>query len=192
MTLVRHPCRSPVDRSMWHTERTLVALRQCLIELGRGTQPHLHPVGHLIANVVELAPGQLDGKDVGRRAFCQGGGPDNGRTMPGDRPGDKQASALRGVSNASHQAVPQFDGEPAWRPIKARDIRLAIIGNPLSRFVGREPELHYPHGTLSARRNETASKIGEPLIGQLWPSHTGDPPGISRLLNKFDENKLDR
>ena len=138
-------------------DKRMLGLGQCFLQLGRRAQTHLHPVGQLVADVVELAPGQLHGQHVGRGPLGQGGRPHDRHAMPLDRPGHEQAAALGRVSHAAHQAIPQLDRQTPRGPIKAGDVRLAIIGRPLRRFVRGKPELHYPHGTLSARRDETAS-----------------------------------
>ena len=123
-----------------------------LLQLGRRSQPELEPVGQLVADVVELSPRELDCERVGRRPLGQRRGADKRHAESLDRPGNEQAAALGRLAHAGHHAISELDGEPARGPIKARDVRLAVIGYFASRIVRREPELHYPHGTLSAQR----------------------------------------
>jgi hypothetical protein len=144
-----------------------LGLTKRLLQLGSRAQAQLEPVGQLVANIVKFSTRQLHRKRVRGGPLGQRCRSDQGHAESFNRPGNEEAPAFRRLSRAGHDAIAKLDGEPARGPIKARDVRLAVIGFLAIRFVRREPELHYPHGTLSAQRDRIANKDGWPTAGKL-------------------------
>ena len=113
--------------------------------------------------------------------------PTNG--MPNPSIGHGTKSRPLSVESRAQVITPLRSSTASLPGVRSRPVMYALrkSGAPASRFVRREPELHYPHGTLSAQRAETANKDGGTTAGKLsllpFDRSSGTPSCRSRPRN---------